>query len=140
MAEQTRKFSIEYSVFLEDGSQVDTNVGEKPLVYEEGEGQILPKLEEEIQDMTIGDSKRVTLSAEEAYGPVDPEAYQHVDLELIPEEAREVDAMLVAQDQDGNRRQVRVHEVHDDGVVLDLNHPLAGKSLTFDVKLLGVEG
>jgi peptidylprolyl isomerase len=62
-----------------------------------------------------------------------------VDPELIPEPARVVGTTLVAEDQSGNKRPIRVHEVHDDHIVLDFNHPLAGQTLQFSVKVLAIE-
>jgi FKBP-type peptidyl-prolyl cis-trans isomerase SlyD len=134
-----REISIEYSLFLDDGSKVDSNVGQEPLTYREGAGQILPALEHQIADLEEGESKRVVLAAEDAYGPKNPDAFRQVETEAIPEEAREPGAMLVAEDGEGHRHQVRVHEVKDDGIVLDLNHPLAGQTLTFDVKVVGIK-
>jgi hypothetical protein len=73
------------------------------------------------------------------YGEVDPEAFDQVELEGIPGDARQVGAMLVAEDDEGNQRSVRVHEVRADGVVLDLNHPLAGQALNFSVRIVAIE-
>jgi FKBP-type peptidyl-prolyl cis-trans isomerase 2 len=134
-----RLIAIEYSLFLDDGSQVDSNVGGDPLVYREGAGQILPALEHQIADLGAGETKRVVLAAEDAYGPVQPDAFREVEAEAIPEEAREPGIMLVAEDGEGHKHQVRVHEVKDDAVILDLNHPLAGQTLTFDVKVVDIK-
>jgi FKBP-type peptidyl-prolyl cis-trans isomerase 2 len=131
--------SIEYTLKLDDGSVVDTNVGQQPLAYQQGESQILPALEGELAGLGVGDEKKVTLSPEQGYGPVDPEAYQEVPLEVIPEDAREVGTQLVSTDGAGNRRVVRVHEVREQEVVLNLNHPLAGETLHFDIRVIGVD-
>lgn len=139
VVEEGRQVSIEYTLSLEDGTTADTNVGGEPLVYEQGKEQILPALEEELQGLHVNDSKQVTLPPEKAYGPVNPEAFQEVEAENIPEDAREEGAMLVARDSAGNERPVRVHSVEEDKVVLDLNHPLAGETLTFEVKVVGIE-
>lgn len=139
MIEKGSQVSIEYTLTLEDGTKVDTNVGGEPLVYEQGSGQIIPGLESELAGLKAGDSKKVTVAPEKAYGPVDPEAFQEVEADKIPEEARTVGTMLLARDASGNGRQVRVHEIKDETVVIDFNHPLAGKTLTFDVKILEIE-
>jgi FKBP-type peptidyl-prolyl cis-trans isomerase 2 len=70
---------------------------------------------------------------------VNPDAFESVELEQIPEGARKVGTMLIAQDNAGNKRPVRVHEVNETTIVLDLNQPLAGKNLNFEVKILAVE-
>lgn len=131
--------SIEYTLKLDDGSVADSNVGQEPLAYEQGKRQILPALEDELVGLAVGDQKNVTLSPEQGYGPVNPEAYQEVPLEVIPEDAREVGTQLVSTDGAGNRRVVRVHEVREEAVVLDLNHPLAGQTLHFDIRVIGIE-
>lgn len=131
--------SIEYTLKLDDGSVADSNVGQEPLAYEQGKRQILPALEDELVGLAVGDQKNVTLSPEQGYGPVNPEAYQEVPLEVIPEDAREVGTQLVSTDGAGNRRVVRVHEVREEAVVLDLNHPLAGQTLHYDIRVIGIE-
>jgi len=137
--EDGRLVSIEYTLTLDDGSTADTNVGEEPLVYTQGEGEILDALEEALAGLAVDDEKQVRIAAEQGYGPVDPDAFDQVALDDIPEDAREVGATLVAEDSEGNQRSVRVHEVRADGVVLDLNHPLAGQTLHFAVRIVAIE-
>lgn len=131
--------AIEYSLKTDDGNVVDENVGRDPLRFEQGKGQILPALEEELAGLSVGDEKKVTLSPEKGYGAVNPEAYHTVPAEKIPEEARKVGAMLMAQGANGQQRPMRVHEVKGDEIVMDLNHPLAGKTLHFDIKVVSVD-
>jgi FKBP-type peptidyl-prolyl cis-trans isomerase 2 len=133
------KVSIEYTLKLDDGSTADTNVGGDPLVYEQGKGQILPALEKELAGLSVDDTKKVNLSAKDGYGEVDPAAIQKVPASAIPEEARKAGAQLVAQDGAGQQRPVRVQAVEGDQVVVDMNHPLAGKALHFDVKILAIQ-
>jgi FKBP-type peptidyl-prolyl cis-trans isomerase SlyD len=133
------KVSIEYTLKLDDGTTADSNVGGAPLVYEQGKGQILPSLEKELTGLGVNDSKKVKLSPRQGYGEVNPEAIQKVPAEMIPEEARQPGAQLLAEDGAGQKRPVRVKSVEEDQVVVDLNHPLAGKTLHFDVKILAIE-
>jgi FKBP-type peptidyl-prolyl cis-trans isomerase 2 len=133
------KVSIEYTLKLDDGSTADTNVGGDPLVYEQGKGQILPALEKELAGLSVDDTKKVNLSAKDGYGEVDPAAIQRVPASAIPEEARKAGAQLLAQDPAGQQRPVRVQAVEGDQVVVDMNHPLAGKALHFDVKILAIQ-
>ena len=139
MIEHGRTVSIEYTLTLDDGSTADTNVGEEPLVYTQGGGEILDALEAALAGLDVDDEKQVRILAEQGYGPIDPDAFDQVALEDIPEDAREVGAMLVAEDSDGNQRSVRVHEVRADGVVLDMNHPLAGEALNFAVRIVAID-
>lgn len=131
--------SIEYTLNLDDGSTVDSNVGKEPLVYSQGAGQILPALEKALAGLAVNDTKHVELAAADGYGEVDPEAFRDVDPQQIPEDARKVGAMLMAGGPGGPQQPIRVHEVHDDKIVLDFNHPLAGKDLSFDVKIVAIE-
>jgi FKBP-type peptidyl-prolyl cis-trans isomerase 2 len=131
--------SIEYTLKLDDGTEVDSNVGKEPLVYTQGGGQMLPGLEKALVDLGVDDTKHVKLTAADGYGEVDPEAFRDVGVEQVPEEARKVGALLVAGGPGGGSQPIRVHEVHDDKIVLDFNHPLAGQALNFDVKIVGVE-
>ncbi len=139
MIEDGSKVSIEYTLTLDDGSTADTNVGGEPLVYNQGQQEILPALEEALVGLAAGDTKKVMLTAEEGYGLVDPDGFQDVEPDIVPEDARTVGTMLVASDPEGNQQPIRVHEVADDKIVLDFNHPLAGEALTFDIKILEIE-
>jgi FKBP-type peptidyl-prolyl cis-trans isomerase 2 len=134
-----KKVSIEYTLVLDDGTRADSNVGGEPLVYEHGSNQILPALEKELDGLAVNDTKKVTLTPKQGYGEVDPSATKVVPIEEIPEAARKVDAVLIGVDAQGNQRPVRVVKVEDQKITLDLNHPLAGRTLTFDVKVLKIE-
>lgn len=134
-----KKVSIEYTLVLDDGTKADSNVGGEPLVYEQGASQILPALETALTGLAVNDTKKITLTPKEGYGDVNPKAVKEVPLEEIPEAARKVDAVLIGVDADGNQRPVRVQKVGEKTAMLDLNHPLAGRTLTFDVKVLKIE-
>jgi FKBP-type peptidyl-prolyl cis-trans isomerase SlyD len=139
MIEAGSRVSIEYTLRLDDGSVADSNVGGPPLVYEQGRGQILPALEARLGEMAVDDTGQVTLSPEEGYGPVHPELFETVRPDVLPEEARKVGAALVSEDESGQKRHLKVHEIHDEGIVLDFNHQLAGERLHFDVRVLAIE-
>ena len=137
--EAGRKVSIEYTLILDDGKKADSNVGGEPLVFEQGAHQILPALEEALAGMKVSESRKVTLPPDKGYGAVMPQLIQEVDPKLIPEEARVAGAELAAEDEQGNRHFARVHEVREDKILVDMNHPLAGRTLHFDVKILSVD-
>ena len=139
MIQKGKKVSLEYTVFLEDGTQIDTNIGEEPLMFVLGSNQVFPALESELLGLKIGDSKKITLRPEEAYGPVVPEAFREVDLEAVPSEFRFVGAVLGVQDPSGGVFPIRVHEIKKEKATLDFNHPLAGKTLQFQVKVVAVD-
>lgn len=139
MIEKGKKISLEYTVFLEDGTQIDTNVGEPPLVFELGMGQMFPAIEEQIIGLKVGEQKKITLQPEDAYGHIVEEAFREVELSAIPDQFRHVGAVFGIQDPAGGIFPIRVHQINDDKAVLDFNHPLAGKSLHFDVKVISVK-
>ena len=134
-----RTVSIEYTLKLDDGRTVDTNVGNDPLVYEEGKQQILPALEKSLQGLGIDTRKAVTLSPEQGYGVVNPQAFQPVPIDLVPADARKVGTRLIVQGPEQRQLPARVHEVNETEVILDFNHPLAGETLHFDVLILDVK-
>lgn len=138
MIQKGKKVSLEYTVFLEDGTQIDTNVGEDPLTFVLGTNQVFPALEIELLGLKIGDTKKILLKPEEAYGPIVKEAFREVELEAVPSQFRFVGAVLGVQDPSGGVFPIRVHKIDEKKAVLDFNHPLAGKALRFEVKVLEV--
>lgn len=138
MIEKGKQVAIEYSVFLQDRTPVDSNVGQDPLVFNCGSQQILPALEDALSGLEVGDTKHITLQPEDAYGHINPSAFKEVDAEVIPEDLRFEGALLIIADENFGEMLIRVDELKEDKVVLDFNHPLAGKQLTFDVKVLDI--
>lgn len=138
MIESGKNVSIEYTLTLDDGTVVDSNVGDEPLVYEAGGGQILPALDAALVGLAEGDTKSVELPAEQGYGEVDEKLKFEVPLEQLPEDARKIGTPLVAQGEDGRELRVRVDQIKDEAAVLDYNHPLAGESLSFSVRVVAV--
>jgi len=132
--------SIEYSVSLGDEIAVDTNVGKEPLTFVQGAHQVIPGLENAVEGMRVDEAKKVVVKPEDAYGVVDPDAFIAVGKDKVPPEAMRVGAQLRGQTKDGQPIRSQVAEVKDDTVTLDFNHPLAGKTLYFDVRILNVEG
>jgi FKBP-type peptidyl-prolyl cis-trans isomerase SlyD len=134
-----KQVSLEYTLTLEDKSKVDSNVGGEPLVYTHGAHEIIPGLEKQLGGLKAGETKHVEVAPAEGYGEVDPARKQEVDKNRVPEDARKVGAKLTGQGPGGQLIFAQVTEVKENTVVLDLNHPLAGKKLIFDVKVLKVE-
>ncbi len=133
-----KQVTLEYTMKLDDQSVVDTNVGREPLKVTQGRHEIIPGLEKALEGMAAGEKKKVTLAPTEAYGTVDPKAFQEVDKNMVPADAQKVGIQLEGKTADGKTVYPRISEVKNDTVVLDFNHPLAGKTLHFDVKVLDV--
>ncbi len=130
---------LEYTLTDDKGTLLDTNKGKEPLAYTHGQGQIIPGLEKALSGLRTGDAKHVVIRPEEAYGPIKPEAMIEVPKERIQANLQTVGAHLLGQNKDGQPLHAFVKEVKEKTIVLDTNHPLAGKALTFDVKVVEVE-
>lgn len=131
--------SFDYTLSDQDGKVLETSKGKQPMTYTHGKGQIIPGLERELSGLKAGDEKKVHVKPEDGYGPVNPQAFQEVPKEKIPPEALKVGAVLMAQGPQGQGIPVRVHEIKDVTVIMDFNHPMAGKTLSFDVKITDIK-
>jgi FKBP-type peptidyl-prolyl cis-trans isomerase SlyD len=127
--------SIEYTLTDDAGAVIDSNVDKEPLTYVQGAGQIVNGLEKELIGLKTGEQKKVQVKPEEGYGMPSKQAFQEFPRDTIPAEAQKAGATLMAKGQDGRAIPMRVHEVKEKTVVVDFNHPLAGKTLNFDVKI-----
>ena len=137
--EKGSSVKIEYTLKDDKGEVLDTNAGKDVLAFTQGAQQIIPGLDKALLGMQAGDSKKVTVKPEDAYGPVDPKAEAEVPKASLPQGAAVVGTRLLARSQDGQPRPVTVKAVKDTTVLIDLNHPLAGKTLFFDIKVVSVE-
>ncbi len=130
--------SMHYTLHV-DGKLVDTSEGGEPLQFIQGMGHIIPGLEHELYDMKVGDSKRVNVQPGKGYGVVDEEAYMDVPRKAFPANIPlELGTELQLRDQSGNPMYARIETISDENIRLDMNHPLAGKVLIFDVKIAGI--
>jgi FKBP-type peptidyl-prolyl cis-trans isomerase SlyD len=134
-----KTISMEYTLTLETKEVLDTNVGGEPLTFTQGSHEIIPGLETALAGMKAGESKQVTVAPEQGYGDVNPKAIQEVPIDQIPPDARKIGVQLQGKDGQGRVVHPKVTEVKEEVVVLDFNHPLAGKTLYFDVKILDVK-
>ncbi len=128
---------IHYTGTLADGTTFDSSEGRDPLEFTVGSGQIIPGLDAALPGMEVGEQKKVEVAPDAAYGQKDPEAVQPVPRTDIPDHIPlDIGTQLQVQDGSGRVAQVQVAEVTDETVVLDMNHPLAGENLTFDIELV----
>ena len=133
-----KQVTLEYTLQLDDQSVVDTNVGKEPLKVTQGSHQIIPGVEKQIEGMAAGEKKKFSVAPTEGYGTVDPKAFQEIDKKMVPAEAQKVGMQLEGTTAEGRKVFPRISAVKNDTVVLDFNHPLAGKTLYFDIKVLDV--
>lgn len=137
MIENGKVVDVHYTGKLNDGSVFDSSEGREPLRFEIGSGQIIPGFESAIIGKNIGDRVTVTISPEEAYGEQREELFVKIPNDKLPGKV-EVGQVLEATSEDGRSSQVLVHEVNEDHVVINGNHPLAGKELVFDIEVVSV--
>ncbi len=129
--------SIEYTLTDDGGKVIDSNVGKEPLTYLHGSGQIVPGLEKGLTGLKVGDQKKIVVKPEDGYR-TNPNAFQEVPKDKLPPEAQKVGTVLTTKGPQGETIAMRVHEVKDKTIVVDFNHPLAGKTLHFDVKVIDI--
>lgn len=121
-----------------DGQNVDTSRPNEPLTFVVGSGQIIAGLEEQLKGLSAGDRRSIVVPPEKGYGPVHPEAIQKVPKKQFSTAGDvKVGATVTAQSQ-GRMLQARVTEVTASHVTVDMNHPMAGKTLNFDIEVVQV--
>lgn len=131
--------SLDYTLKGTDGKMIETSKGREPLKYIHGQKMMIPGLERELTGMKVGAEKHVTVKPEDAYGKINPGAVQEVPKEKIPPEALKVGAVLATRSPNGAVIPMTVKEIKEKTVVMDLNHPMAGKTLVFDVKVVDIQ-
>ncbi|MBN1668763.1 MAG: peptidylprolyl isomerase [Anaerolineales bacterium] len=129
--------SMDYELTV-DGEVVDGS-DDEPIQFLQGHGNIIAGLEEQIYGMAIGESRKITVTAENGYGDFDPEQVVEMPRDEFPKEIPlEAGVELEMKDEDGDLLIARITEVEDDFVVLDFNHPLAGQDLHFEVTVVDI--
>jgi peptidylprolyl isomerase len=130
---------VHYTVRLDDGTVVDTTKDSDPFMFTTGTGAAIPGFEKGLMEMGLGESKTVKADVEDAYGPYYEELIKEVDREHFPADFKfEVGQRLEMPTEDGNFALVTVLGVSEKTVILDTNHPLAGKELTIDIQVLEI--
>ena len=131
---------VEYTGKLSDGSVFDSSEGGDPLEFTMGEGQLIPGFESAVEGMEVDEEKTVTISADDAYGQKNDDFIQDFPKESLPDEIpAEKGQQLQLQTQDGQAIPGLITNVSDDKITVDMNHPLAGKDLTFDIKVVEIQ-
>lgn len=134
-----KEVSFDYTLTV-DGQIIDSSQDKEPLTYVHGEGRIIPGLARQMEGMKVGDEKDILVNPEEAYGEVNPNAFQEVPKSKLPANIEpRVGMALQANASDGRSQLVRIAEVKDDSVVIDMNHPLAGKKLNFHIEVVSIK-
>ena len=139
IAKNGQSVKVHYTGKLEDGSVFDSSQGREPLAFTIGEGQMIPGFEKAVMGMAVGEVRETSISCQEAYGERSDDLIVEVPKEQVPNDIQPEVGMQLAIN-DGNRsRPVVVTAVEPEKIILDANHPLAGKDLTFKIELVEVE-
>jgi len=130
------KVKVHYKGTLTDGTVFDSSEGRDPLEFTVGKGEVISGFDKAVKGMSIGQSKTVTMPSDEAYGPrLDDHVLRVPKSKLPPDMELKVGEMLQINRPNENPMPATVIEISDDSIILDANHPLAGKDLTFEIKL-----
>jgi len=130
---------VHYTGKFEDGTVFDSSVEREPLEFTIGEGRVIPGFEQAVMGMNPGESKTVQIPAEEAYGPYRDEWVLVVERNQFPEDLEpEIGQRLQLMQPSGETVLVTVTDITPTSATLDANHPLAGRTLTFDIKLVEI--
>ncbi len=131
--------SVDYEGTLESGDVFDSSSGRPPLEVKMGSGQLIKGFENALVGMALNEKKTFTLKPEDAYGQRNEEqAHVFQRTEIPPEMNPEVGEMIGLTSPDGRQLNAIIAQVDDKQVTVDLNHPLAGKSLTFQIEIVGI--
>ena len=135
-AKQGDTVRIHYTGKLDDGTVFDSSEGRDPIEFTLGEGQVIPGFEAGVADMSEGEEKSISIEPEQAYGERRDDLVQAVPRSKFPDDAKvEEGAQFQATNETGHTINLTVIDVSDDTVTVDGNHPLAGQTLNFDLKL-----
>ncbi len=142
MADKVNKgdtVKVHYTGKLESGKEFDSSLDRQPLQFEVGEGSVIEGFEDAVVGMEVGEKKTVTIPAKNAYGSYDENLLIEIPKKNVPEGITpEVGMRLQLVNQQGQAAHVVVTEILDETVKLDANHPLAGKTLVFDLEVLEI--
>jgi len=132
--------SMVYQLKLAEGDEIERSNANEPLEYIQGKGQIIPGLESELYGMSIGDEKEVTVQPVDGYGEWDADQVYEVSRDTIPSKLDlEIGKPLSVKNREtGNAKTAQIKDIQPGVVVLDFNHPLAGKTLQFNVEIVGL--
>jgi FKBP-type peptidyl-prolyl cis-trans isomerase 2 len=137
--EENDQVTLHYTGTLSSGETFDTSEGRDPLTFEVGSGQVIPGFDKAVMGMKVDESKKFTIPSAEAYGESSEDLVYDVPKDAIPAELKPHEGQrLVSSLEDGRQIPVTITRINEETITLDANHPLAGKDLTFDIKIVSI--
>ncbi len=131
---------VHYTGRLADGEVFDSSIGGEPLEFTMGQGQLIPGFEAGVLDMAVNEKKTIVIPSEDAYGDKDENLVYEVKKDMLPPgEEPEVGMQLITQAPDGPQIPLVITEIKDETVIVDANHPLAGRELTFELEVISID-
>jgi len=131
--------SLQYTLSGEDGKIIESTKAKPPIKYTHGAHQLIPGLEQALTGMTVGEQKHIRVKPEDAYGLFDPNAFREIPKDQLPSDGLKVGAVLAMQGPGGEAVAARVHKINEHSVIIDMNHPMAGRTLIFDVTVVDIQ-
>jgi FKBP-type peptidyl-prolyl cis-trans isomerase SlyD len=131
---------LAYRLTLDDNSEIDAAPSTDPLMYLHGQGNIINGLEDELDGMKVGETKEVVVDPADAYGDFDDEGFIRVPVDAFPSDLDLTEglALMLNNRDTGDTIEAYVSEIGEKEVLMDLNHPLAGQTLHFDVEIISI--
>jgi FKBP-type peptidyl-prolyl cis-trans isomerase SlyD len=132
--------SFAYVLRLDDGEEISRSESSEPVIILQGNGDVVPGLERSLTGMVVGEEKSVTVTPADGYGEHDPKNFERMPRSLFPDDfdLEEGVGLHLRDTESGELFKAYVAEIEGDDVLLDLNHPLAGETLTFDVRVTDI--
>ncbi len=130
---------VHFRCKTDDGQVFSSKDNNKPLSFKVGEGRLLKDIESGVVGMKVNEKKTINIEHEQAYGAVNKELIKEIDKNLLPKDIEpRLGLELFAREPDGKEIKVRIIKILEDSIIIDANHPLAGKDLEFEIELIEI--
>lgn len=140
VVEKGNRVKVQYTGRLKDGTVFDKSKAGEPLEFTVGSGQIIPGFDKAVEGMKLNEEKKVTIKPEDAYGKRDETLIREFPKSSLPENFKpEKGVTIRLQDQTGRTIPGTITDIAENSMTIDLNHPLVGKDLTFNITVVGIE-